>query len=170
MTRFATWEAAAQSARGVNEVAPWDSLPVSLSWKEKIAYLGLCLSEMPGKAECPVEHTFGHGIYMRTMRIPAHTIFLGREHLIGHEVTLLEGSVILITKDEKRQFDAVTTILTRPGFHTVVYTLTPVIARTVHTNVEDSRDVEALEQEIFGPVEELRALGAQVRDQLRIAA
>jgi hypothetical protein len=154
----------------VNEVAPWDSLPAHLSWKEKIAYLGVVLSDMPGQTECPVEHNFGYRSYLRTIRIPAHTIFLGREHLKGHEVTLLEGSVILITEHDKQQFDAVTTVLTRPGFHTVVYTLTPVIAQTVHPNPHDIRDTEELEREIFGPVEELRALGLRVRDQLRIAA
>lgn len=154
----------------MTEVALWDRLPAHLSWKEKIAYLGVRLSEVPGQVECPLEHSFGHGLYIRTMRIPAHTIFLGREHLKGHEVSLLEGSVILITEDDKRQFDAVTTVLTRPGFHTVVYTLTPVVAQTVHYNCNDLRDVEALEKEIFGPIEELRALGLRVQAQLRLAA
>jgi hypothetical protein len=154
----------------VNEVAPWDSLPAHLSWKEKIAYLGVCLSEMPGERDCPVEHTFGHGIYLRRIAIPAHTIFLGREHLKGHEVTLLEGSVILITEHGKQQFDAVTTVLTRPGFHTVCYTLTPVIAQTVHPNPDNIEDTDRLEREIFGSVEELRALGLLVQARLRLAA
>lgn len=147
-------------------VVPWDALPSELTWKEKIAYLGVqMMSDLPHR-DCPVEHVFGHGLYIRKMTIPAGTIFLGREHLKGHAVSLLKGSVILITPDSKQRIDAVTTVHTTPGYHMVVYTLTDIKAQTVHPNPEHSFDVKALEDAIFGPVEELRALGLTVQARL----
>jgi len=85
-------------------------------------------------------------------------------------VTLLQGAVILITPENKRRFHAVKTIHTTPGFHTVCYTLTDVIAQTVHANPGDCEDIPALEAKIFGAVEELRTLGLAVQDRLRLAA
>ena len=54
---------------------------------------------------------------------------LGREHLKGHLVTLLEGSAIMITEHGKKRFDAVSNVLTSPGFHIVAYMLTDCVAR-----------------------------------------
>jgi hypothetical protein len=147
------------------EVIPWDRLPTDLSWKEKIAFLGVQFAHVLA-SECPVEHIIGHGSYIRKMTIPAGTVFLGREHLQGHEVTLLKGSVVLITPETKRQVDAITTLHTTPGFYMVVYTLTDVEAQTVHPNPHNSCDVVALEAQIFGPAEELRQLGLAVEERL----
>lgn len=160
--------ASEQDAPARSAVVPWDSLPAQLSWKEKIAYLGVLFEQLPPSA-CPVEHVLGaHGRYVRKMNIPAGTMFLGREHLHGHECSLLKGSVILITEEGKRQVDAVTTLHTRPGFHMVIYALTDIEAQTVHPNPTNSRDIDALEAEIFGPIDELRRLGLAVQERLQL--
>jgi hypothetical protein len=144
---------------------PWDGLPSHLSWKEKVAFVGLRLLQLP-QAGTSVEHSFGHGLYIRKMTIPARTVFLGRPHRHGHECTLLSGSVVLITPEGKRQIDAVKTIHTVPGFLMVLYALTDVVGQTVHPNPTDSHDTQALEDDIFESVESMVALGHQVAQGL----
>lgn len=150
----------------MNEVILWDDLPAQLSWKEKIGYLCLMLADSPGRYVSPVEHSVGHGVYIRTMRLPAGLIFLGREHLKGHLVTLLEGSAIMITEHGKKRFDAVSNVLTSPGFHMVAYMLTDCVAQTAHWGIDETKTHQELEDEIFGPAEDLMALGRQVQAQL----
>jgi hypothetical protein len=150
------------------DVVSWDQLPRQLSWKEKIAYLGVQFKRLPQQSECPVEHIFGHGKYIRHITIPARTLFLGRGHIHGHECTLLSGSVILITPTEKQVKHAVTTVHTTPGYHMVVYALTDVEAQTVHPNPTNSTNAETLEADIFESVDALYQLGIKVEQNLRL--
>src|SRR5581483_7690615 len=46
---------------------------------------------------CPVEHLFGGGKYIREMRIPRGTLFIGRPHRHGHPIQLISGELIWIT-------------------------------------------------------------------------
>lgn len=149
------------------DVPAWDRLPSHLTWKEKIAYLGVQFAKLP-QSECPLDHVIGHGLYIRKMSIPANTLFLGREHRHGHEVTLLSGSVILVSPEGRHQIDAPKTIHTRPGYHMVVYTLTDITAQTVHPNPGNSCDLEALELDAFHTADELTELGLIVAGQLEL--
>jgi hypothetical protein len=152
----------------VADVSVWSRLPGTLSWKEKIAYLGVQFQKSDLKApKCLVDHLLGHGKYVRTIRIPAHTLFLGREHIRGHEVSLLVGSVILITPEGKKVMEAPITVHTVPGYHMVVYTLTDIEAQSVHANPGDALDAEALESAYFEPADKLYQLGLQVDERLR---
>lgn len=146
----------------------WERLPEHLSWREKVAYLGVGFAEGP-QVECPIEHVFGHGLYIRKMKIPAGTLFLGRPHRHGHEVTLLKGSVILITEAGKRQVDATTTVHTSPGYCMVVATLTDIEAQTVHANPGNSEDLDALELDAFEPADSMHELGMRVAGQMELA-
>lgn len=145
----------------------WDQLP-DLTWKEKIGYLTYEFLKLP-QTPCPVEHLFEDGRYIREMRIPAGTLFLGRAHRYGHLCELLEGSVMHISEDSKRVVDAPFSLHTTPGYHMVMYTLTDVVGRTVHPNPSDSRDTQALEDDIFESTESLKELGREVHEKLELA-
>lgn len=140
----------------------WDQLPV-LSWKEKVGYLTYQFSKLP-QVEAPVSHSRGNGLYIRTMRIPANTLFIGRAHRYGHECTLLEGSVIWVTEQGRKQVDAVLTVHSTPGTHMVLYALTDVVGQTVHP--DKGGDIQAMEDDIFESVESLLTLGESVQKQL----
>lgn len=152
-------------AQHFDSLAAFDILPAELSWKEKVAYLGYQFRQLR-QVEMPLEHIFGHGFYIRTITIPARTLFIGRAHRHGHMCTLLSGSAILISSAGRRTFDAVTTVHTVPGFHMVLFTLTDVVGQTMHPNPTDSRDTDALEQEIFEPAEAMTELGRAVTQRL----
>ena len=82
---------------------------------------------------------------------------------------LLEGAVIVAAPEGKFEFRAPATLHTKPGFHAVVYALTDVVARTVHPNPDDCRDIDALEAKWFGNPSEVIARGAELEQQLRIS-
>lgn len=147
-----------------NVIPAWDQLP-ELSWKEKIAYLTYQFLTM-GQTECPVTHQFEQGLYIRDMRIPAGTLFIGRAHRHGHVCQLLEGSVIHIGEFGRTPLKAPFEMMSIPGYHMVLFAVTDVVGRTVHPNLADSRDTDALERDIFEPVEDMRELGASLQKRL----
>lgn len=118
------------------------------------------------QTECPVTHRFEQNLYVRDIRIPAGSLFIGRAHRHGHVCQLLEGSVIHITENGRGIVEAPFEMMTTPGYHVVLYALTDVLGRTVHPNPSNSRDIAALEAEFAEPVEELKALGEQVQRRL----
>jgi len=155
-----------------NDLIPaWDNLP-ALPWLDKVSYLTHLLLKGE-QIESPVTHVFEDGNYIRELKLPKGALLTGREHLLGHEMQLTEGSVIVAAPDGKFEFHAPASLHTKPGFHAVVYCLTDITARTVHPNPEDCRDVDALEAKWFGKAEDVIARGAQVAliiERERIAA
>lgn len=146
-------------------IPAWDNLP-ELTWKDKVSYLTHLSLQTPQIA-APVSHLFEGGNYIREMRLPQGALLTGREHLLGHEMQLLEGSVMLIAPDGKFEFQAFASMQTKPGFHAVVYALTDIVARTVHPNPEGSRDIDALESKWFGTSEEVIARGAEIHQLIQ---
>src|ERR1700688_588778 len=146
-------------------VPAWDHLPATLGWKDKIClltYQSLRLEQQ----ETPLKHLFEPGMYIREMSIPAGTLLTGKEHLLGHVVELVQGSVILFAPDGRHRFDAYAFIQSKPGFHAVVYTLTDVVSRTLHPNPEESRDVESLDKHWFGSGPEVIERGKLLSEML----
>ena len=142
-------------------VPAWDGLP-SLTWREKIAYLTVKFLELP-QIECPVQHIFEDGLYIREMHIPAGTLFLGRAHLKGHEVRLLSGSVIHVQPDgTKAMLSPPFKTMTVPGYHAVFYAVTDIVGRTYHLNPGNRTNIEELENEAFELLENLKILGNQL--------
>jgi hypothetical protein len=151
-----------------NQLIPtWDSLPVTLNWNEKIAYLTVQFLKLP-QTDCPVTHRFENAVYIREMVIPAQTLFLGRAHIYGHECELVSGSLIHITPDSRRLVEAPFSMHTQPGYHMVFFALTEVIGRTYHPNPDEIRDVDFLENDIFEPLSALISQGEDVETRLLI--
>ncbi len=137
-----------------------DQLP-TLSWQEKIAYLTYEFLKLE-QTECPLGHIFEEGKYIREMRIPAGTLFIGRAHRYGHECQLVSGEVIHITPEKKTRIKAPFSMHSTPGYHMVFQAITDIVGRTVHPNPDNLRDTDKLENDIFESVESLRTLGEEV--------
>ena len=137
-----------------------------LTWKEKLAYIGVELLEQP-QVETPVMHFFQPGWYIREMFIPAGTLFIGRGHRHGHECQLLSGTVLHITETERREVTAPFTMHSTPGYQMVLQAITDVLGRTVHPNPGNSRDIDMLEDDIFHSVDEFKMLGHMAHAKLK---
>jgi hypothetical protein len=118
------------------------------------------------QTECAVEHRFEGQLYVRDMHIPAGTLFLGRAHRHGHVCQLLEGAVIHLSEQGRHRVEAPFEMFTTPGYHMVLYTLTDCLGRTVHPNPQGSTDTDALEADIFEPVDTLKELGSEIHKRL----
>ena len=148
----------------ISTIPHWDNLP-ALSWREKIAYLTYKFLQFP-QTDCPIKHIFEGRLYIREITIPAQTLFLGRAHTYGHECLLLSGSLIHISPDgTKRTLEAPFSMHTTPGYHMAFYTVTEVIGRTIHPNLTEWLDPQALEADIFEPLDNLKALGAELHEK-----
>jgi hypothetical protein len=147
-----------------NQIIPmWDQLP-EMAWHEKLAYWTYLTSKLQ-QSDTPVWHGFQEGKYMRMMQIPAGVVFVGRGHRHGHEIRLLQGSVILINEHERTTRNAPDSIVSPPGYHTVCFTLTDVLGQTVHPD-NGERDLTKLENDIFEPIADMVALGEAVHKRL----
>jgi hypothetical protein len=125
------------------EIPEWDGLAPYLNWEDKVAYLAWMLSKLP-QAETPVKELWENGFYFRVMTIPKGTLFIGRRHLLGHEVTLTKGSCIHIQPDGQRYLiKAPFTMISNPGFYVVCYALEDMVAYTAHP--EGVTEAEAFE-------------------------
>lgn len=147
----------------MNLIAQLNALP--LTWPEKLAYLTHRFLDLE-QSEYPLRHLFDGGLYIREISIPAGELIIGREHRHGHLCQLLSGSIVLNSQDGQVRFDAPAEFTSRPGYQMVVQALTDVVARTVHPNPCDSRDIAALEQEAFVPENGMLALGKAVHVRL----
>jgi len=146
-------------------IPQWDQLP-DLTWTEKLAYLTHQFLTMEQTA-CKLTHHFEQGLYIREIHIPAGTLLIGRIHRHGHVCQLLEGSVVLIHQEGKKEgFHAPSQIITLPGYQMVVHAVTDCIARTVHPNPTEERDIDILEADIFEPVQPLLQKGKQIAQGL----
>lgn len=143
-----------------------DSPKFGLTFKEKMAYLGFKFAEISQGRDCPVQHFFEPGVYIREMFIPAETLFIGRPHTFGHRCELVSGRILLITEQAKTHLEAPAELWSTPGYIMCLYAKTEVIGRTYHPNPDERRDTDVMEDEIFGSIAELVALGEEVRTRI----
>ena len=92
--------------------------------------------------ECPVQHLFGPGVYIREISIPAGTIAAGHYHRKASLNVLLKGSLVLAVDGEVSVVTAPFMITTGPG-RKAVYALTDVIWQSIFATEET--DIDKLE-------------------------
>lgn len=141
-----------------------DDLP-EMPWSEKLAYLTYMFLQAP-QIDCPLEHVFEDGKYIRNIAIPQGTLFIGRPHRIGHIVQLMSGSVLHVTENCRRIIPAPFSMTTSPEYQVCALALSDITARTVHPD-SGERDIEALEVALFGSIEAMKEIGEGVHLKLR---
>jgi hypothetical protein len=139
---------------------------VDLPWKYKLAYLVYQFSKAPEQVECPVTHSFTPGQYIREMRIPAGTLFIGRPHINGHEVELVSGTVVNHSEDGDCEIKAPYSFRSIPGYQAVFHAVTDVVGRTIHENPLELRDVQVLEDRDFESLQALLTRGEMIEQKV----
>jgi len=95
------------------------------------------VSEYPqgDRPDCPLVHSFGGGMYVREIFIPAGMLLTGKIHRHEHPNFLMEGTVSMITEDGGAQImEAPQSMLSPAGCKRALYTHTPTWWITVHLN------------------------------------
>ena len=148
----------------MNELELIDNLP-AMDWKYKVAYLAHKLHEM-AQAECPVEHIMQGDEYIRQIRVPAGSVVIGRVHIHGHLVQLLEGTVLNVTEEGRQEITGPYEFVSAPGYQVVCVAVTDIVARTVHKNPDGVTDWKVLEARDFVPAEATLERGKMVEQKL----
>lgn len=118
--------------------------------RDRLFELENAISQLPNavfgdSSLCPLKHSFGHGIYMREIFIPAGTILTGKIHRHSHPNVLLEGEVIVVTEHGGREhLKAPLAMISQAGTKRAVYALTDTRWITFH-NVGEERDLDKIE-------------------------
>lgn len=99
---------------------------------------------------CPLKHTFGDGVYVREIFIPAGTLIVGKIHKHKHPNFLLKGKVSVYTEQNGvEKLEAPLSIISKAGTKRVVYAHEDAVWITVH--VTDKTNLTEIESEIISP-------------------
>jgi hypothetical protein len=99
----------------------------------------------------PLKHTFAEGLYVREIRVPAGSLIVTELFKQSHATFLLQGEVSVMTEDGKSRIKAPGQWITPAGVKRLIFTHSDVIWTTVHSNPNDSRDVEVVRQIVISP-------------------
>ena len=92
-------------------------------------------------AECPLQHSFIDGVYVRTIFIPAGTRIIGKIHKHSHANILSQGKVRVFTEGAgAEEIEGPRTMVSPAGCKRVVDALTDVVWTTVHATGETDLD------------------------------
>lgn len=98
------------------------------------------------QVECPVDHFFASGVYVRQMTAPAGTLIVGHEHKTEHVCILLKGSMTIATTEGVRTVSAPLTFIAPPG-RKVAVVLEDIVFQNIHATEE--RDLDKIEAQII---------------------
>jgi len=94
--------------------------------------------------EMPVGHAFCHGLYARTLFIPAGTLLTSAIHKDECFFLVRFGSILITTDDEPIRVDAGFMSITKAGTKRAGLALTDTYVTTFHANPDELREPEEL--------------------------
>lgn len=126
-------------------------MPADESWREKIAYLVREMGALP-QVQCPLNHYFAPGVYVREIFMPAGSVVIGKIHKTEHFNIIQRGCVSLIGADGSRELlRGPHTFVSKAGVQKVLYIHEDTVWTTIH--ITDERDLEKLEAMLIEPDE-----------------
>lgn len=122
-----------------------------MTHRQKIAVLVGEMGKMP-QVQCPLQHYFAPGIYLREIFMPAGSIVIGKIHKTEHLNLIERGKVSIIHADGSTEtFSAPYTFVSKPGVQKVLYIHEDTVWKTVHAT--DERDIDRLDALLIEPDE-----------------
>ena len=123
------------------------SLQEKGSVRDKLYALQGALTNLP-EVDCPLQHMFAPGVYIRTIFIPKGTCVVGKIHKHRHANILSSGSVLVLTESGGlEKLTGPVQMVSEPGTKRAVYAETDVVWTTIHPTEET--DLEKIEEEVI---------------------
>lgn len=111
--------------------------------RQKLYALQEAAATLP-EVDCPLQHSFIDGVYVRTIFIPAGTVIVGKIHKHSHANILSKGEVVVMTEDGGREHLAGPMTMVSPaGCKRAVYAVTDSTWTTIHQT--DETDLAKIE-------------------------
>lgn len=95
------------------------------------------------QVECPVEHIFGPGIYIRQVTMPQGSLVMGHSHKIPSLNMVLSGKLALIEGGAQREISAPYIFTSKEG-RKVAYVLEECVFQNIYAT--DETDLDKLEE------------------------
>lgn len=100
------------------------------------------------QVDCPLEHIFTDGLYVRKITMPKGALITSKIHKTQHQFFILKGEVIVWVDGVETILKAPYVGITEPGTRRVLYILKKCIWATSHPN-PDNETVEQIEERIL---------------------
>jgi hypothetical protein len=97
--------------------------------------------------ECPVDHQFAPGVYLRQITMPAGSFVIGHQHNTEHFNIVLKGRAAVLADGELLHVVAPCTFVSKPGVRKVLYIFEEMVWATVHPTTET--DLLKLEEQLI---------------------
>ena len=128
------------------------------------------LTEME-QVECPLEHRFSPGVYVRQITMPAGAFVIGHKHKTQHFNIVMSGRARVMMNGIIEEVAAPCMFESQAGVQKVLLIEEDMIWATVHANPENCQDVVKLEEELIDVSDEfLEAKGNMTLDEFRMSA
>jgi hypothetical protein len=105
---------------------------------------GILLNEP--QIDCPLNHFFGPGVYIREGIIPAGTLIIGHQHKYAHTNVLVKGRMRVMVDGIPSTIEAPMMFVAGPG-RKLLYALTECVFQNIHATEET--DLEKLEEHLI---------------------
>lgn len=121
--------------------------PVSDPSLADICQLQAAMQQLP-QVDLPVEHTFLPGQYVRTLRMPAGSMVVGKRHRHRH-LLVVTGHVTVRTEDGMVELVGTHVVDSMPGMKRAIYAHADSVLITTHLTEET--DLERIEAYVIMP-------------------
>jgi hypothetical protein len=100
--------------------------------------------------ECPVEHKFTEGMYIREIVMPAESLVTSKIHKTEHPYVLSKGKMLVsIDGGEWTLLEAPFTGITKAGTRRIAYVIEDCVWTTFHLNPNNTENVDEIEEMII---------------------
>ncbi len=115
--------------------------------RAKLYELQAAATELP-PVDCPLQHSFIDGVYVRTIHIPAGTVIVGKIHKHSHANILSQGEVSVFTEGGGlERLKGPLTMVSEAGTKRAVYAHTDTVWTTIHKT--DETDLDKIERYVI---------------------
>ena len=95
---------------------------------------------------CPLNHYFSDGIYVREITIPAGMVIVGKIHKHRHPNFLIKGKVMVITAQKGEEIlEGPCFMMSEGGTKRALYAVTDLVWTTIHHNPTNTQDLDKIE-------------------------
>ena len=122
------------------------------SIRSRLAALQSEIATLPNQiTEWRLEHVFAKGVYIRTLRMQAGDLIVGKIHRHAHFNILQSGTVTVFSKDGLETLTGPHPTVSSAGVKRAVFCHTDAVWTTVHDNPTDETDLAKIEAYVIAP-------------------